>query len=358
MSAAVAVSTGAGPKTRSGESALVYAEMKGQTGFTVFYTPRDDGSVDLKASANDEPDITASFSQKRIDEAHILYMESTELLRSRAKINQSHDQIRQAEEVLFSMFRGEKVPSERVEAVSVPRLATAGAAPLSSPIDVDGTRYDRLLVKSRLITMADKDLLPIIVEYAGPHVQAGDMVFVSEKALSIAQQKIIDMSEIKPGWLAYVFARNVANYYGTPEFRGFGHGTPLAMQLFIQEAGYPRALFAAAVSAITRPFGIRGLFYTLGGKRAKSVDLPMSFLILEYAHSAKLAPDDPDDFAKRVKARLGCEVVILDSNYRGAFSLGKSTRAITEDFIGKVFRDNPMGQSDEMTPFCIVRKAR
>ena len=27
-----------------------------------------------------------------------------------------------------------------------------------------------------------------------------------------------------------------------------------------------------------------------------------------------------------------------------------------ESFIGKLFRDNPLGQSDEMTPFCIVRK--
>src|ERR1700722_266812 len=232
---AITVSTEVGPKTKSGESALVYSEMKGQTGFTIFYTPHDDGSVDLKASADGKPDIAASFSVKRIDEAHILYMESTELLRSRAKINQPHEGIRQAEEVLFSMFRGENVTAAQIEAVSVPRPATAGAAPVNSPIDVDGTKYDRLLVKSRLITMADKDLLPIIIEYAGPHVKAGDILFVSEKALSITQQKIIDMNEIKPGWLAYVFARNVANYYGTTEFHGFGHGTPLAMQLFIHE---------------------------------------------------------------------------------------------------------------------------
>ena len=154
--------------------------------------------------------------------------------------------------------------------------------------------YDRLLVKTRLITMEDKDLLPIIDEYAGPHVKPGDMLFISEKALTITQQKIIDMGDIKPTWLAYLFARNVGNYYGTSDFHGFGHGTPLAMQLFIEEAGYPRAIFAAAVSAITRPLGIRGLFYHLCGKRAKSIDCPMSFLILEYAHSAKLAPNDSD----------------------------------------------------------------
>jgi hypothetical protein len=354
---AITVSTEVGPKTKSGESALVYAEMKGQTGFTVFYTPHDDGSVDLKATADGKPDIAASFSPKRIDEAHILYMESTELLRSRAKINQSHEQVRAAEELLFSMFRNERVTAEQIAAVSVPRPAFAGTPPVNKPIDVDGTKYDRLLVKSRLITMADKDLLPIIEEFAGPHIQPGDMLFVSEKALSITQQKIVDMGDIHPGWLAYLFGRNVANYYGTTEFHGFGHGTPLAMQLLIMETGYPRAIFAAAVSAVTRPLGIHGLFYYLCGKRAKSVDLPMSFLILEYAHSAKLAPDDSDGFAKRVKARLGCETVVLDSNYRGAFSLGKSTRSITESFIGKLFRDNPMGQSDEMTPFCIVQKA-
>lgn len=355
---AITISKEVGPKTRSGEGALIYSDMNAETGFTVFYAPHDDGSVDLNVRADGEPDIAMLFGPKRIDEAHILYMESTELLRSRAHLKQSHAQIRAAEELLFSMFRGEKVTAEQIAAVSVPRPATAGTAPVNKPITVDGTAYDRLLIKSRLITTADKDLLPVIVEYADPHVKPGDILFVSEKALSITQQKIIDMSDIKPTWLAYLFARNVANYYGTADFRGFGHGTPLAMQVFIREAGYPRALFAAAVAAITRPLGIRGAFYYLCGKRAKSVDLPMSFLILEYAHAAKLAPDDSNGFSKRVKARLGCEVVILDSNYRGAFSLGKSTRAIKETFIEKVFAGNPMGQSDEMTPFCIVRKSQ
>ena len=107
----------------------------------------------------------------------------------------------------------------------------------------------------------------------------------------------------------------------------------------------------------TRPFGIRGLFYRICGKSAKSVDCPMSFLILEYAHFAKLAPKDPDGVARKIKERFGCETVILDANYRGAFSLGTSSRRIKESFIGDLFRDNPLGQSDEMTPFAIVRRA-
>jgi hypothetical protein len=164
------------------------------------------------------------------------------------------------------------------------------------------------------------------------------------------------MSNIKTTPLARFLARNVKNQYGKKDFHGFGHGTDMAMQLVLEEAGYPRVLFAAAISALTRPLGIHGLFYQICGERAKSIDCPMSFLILEYAHFAKLAPDDPSGAAMSIKKHLGHEAVILDANYRGAFSLGKSTRGIPEEFIQKLFADNPLGQSDEMTPFCIVRK--
>jgi hypothetical protein len=181
-------------------------------------------------------------------------------------------------------------------------------------------------------------------------------LFISEKVVAVTQGRVINMNDIRPTKLARFLARNVENHYGTKDFRGFGHGTPMAMQLFIEETGCPRVLFAAAVAAVTRPLGIKGAFYYLCGKRAKSIDCPMSFSILEYAHYAKLAPQDPDGVARRIKEKFGCDAVILDANYLGAFSLGKSTRAISESFIGKLFRDNPLGQSDEMTPFAIVRK--
>lgn len=228
----------------------------------------------------------------------------------------------------------------------------------SLTIDVDGVIYQRLPVHTRLITIEDKDIVPIVEEYVASHLQPGDMLFVSEKALTITQGRIIDFSDIKISPLARLLARNIQNNYGRQDFHGFGHGTGLAMQLFIEEAGYLRVLFAAAVSAVTRPLGIRGMFYRLCGKRAKSIDCPMSFTIIEYAHAAKLAPNDPDGIAERVKTKLGAEAIILDANYRGAFSLGKSSGAPSEAFIQKLFADNPLGQSDEMTPFAIVRKAK
>ena len=339
-----------------------YAEMKERSGFSIVYTPRPDGTIAVEAASDGAPGIEATFPKTAMDEAHILYMEATELLRSRVSLGQDRTAIRTSVERLFAAFRGKPIPPEedsllRAGAANVVSGAFAPNPGKKIEIDVDGTAYLRLPIRTRLITMKDTDILPLIEEYVRPHAKPGDLVFVSEKALTITQGRVVDMSAIKPSRFARFLARNVGNYYGSTDFHGFGHGTDLAMQLFLEEAGYPRVFFAGAVSALTRPLGIRGLFYKICGKRAKSIDCPMSFLILEYAHSAKLAPNDPDGAARAIKKLLGNETVILDANYRGAFSLGKSTRAVSESFIGKLFRDNPLGQSDEMTPFCIVRKA-
>ncbi len=222
-------------------------------------------------------------------------------------------------------------------------------------IEANGKHYLRLPIKTPLVTPKD-DLNALLEKYVIPHLQPGDLFFISEKVVTVLQGRIINMNDVKPTKFARFLAKRVHNHYGTKDFKGFGHGTPMAMQLFIEEAGYPRVFFAAAVAALTRPLGIKGAFYFLCGKQAKSIDCPMSFLILEYAHFAKLAPHDPNGVAKEIKKKIGHEAVVLDANYRGAFSLGKSTRKISEKFIQKLFRDNPLGQSDEMTPFCIVRK--
>ena len=333
--------------------------MKDKTGLTVLYVPLQDGGATLQVVGDSGAPVEAKFSKSRIDEAHILYMEATELLRSRGKMGEDPASIRETVEKLFALFRGEKVsfppPPMAPRAPSAEFIPNPGKEIV---IDVDGVKYQRLPVRTRLITMKDSDIQPLLDDYVKPYLKPDDVLYISEKALTITQGRIVDMSTFHPSWLAHLFARNVGNNYGSNDFKGFGHGTAIAMQAFIDEAGYARIIFAALVSAITRPFGIRGMFYRICGLRAKSIDCPMSFLILEYAHSVKLAPNDPSGAARRIKEKLGVkDAVILDANYRGAFSLGKSSSAITESFIGKLFRDNPLGQSDEMTPFCIVRKA-
>ncbi|MGH9021477.1 MAG: coenzyme F420-0:L-glutamate ligase [Acidimicrobiales bacterium] len=223
-------------------------------------------------------------------------------------------------------------------------------------IEVESKEWLRLPIKTRIVEPGD-DLETLIEEYAAPHLQKGDLLFVSEKVVCICQNRLVPFKDIQPSPLARLLARNVDNRFGTPEFHGFGHGTALGMQLLIEEAGYPRTIFAAIIGAITRPLGIHGAFYYLCGKRAKSVDCPMSFSIVPYTHYAKRSPLSADKVARALRERFGAEAVIVDSNYRGAFSLGRSSRSISERFIQSLMRDNPAGQSDEMTPFIIVRRA-
>lgn len=223
-------------------------------------------------------------------------------------------------------------------------------------IEIDGVTYLRLPIKTRLINPGD-DLMKLLDEYVKPHIQKDDMLFVSEKVVCICQNRVIHRDAVKTSRLARFLSGKVRNYAGTPQFRGLGHGTAPAMQLLIEEAGYPRVLFAAFASAITRPLGINGAFYYIVGKLAKSIDCPMSWTIEEFKDYAKRAPLRPDDVAREIRDKFGVETVIVDANYRGAFSLGKSISAISEKFIRELLRDNPAGQDSEMTPFFLVRKA-
>ncbi len=93
------------------EKPITYADMKSQTGLTIIYSPQADGGTVLKAEASGAgvPVIQATFDKSRLDEAHILYMEATELLRSRAGLGETGAQIRPLVEKLFGLFRGEKI---------------------------------------------------------------------------------------------------------------------------------------------------------------------------------------------------------------------------------------------------------
>ena len=219
-----------------------------------------------------------------------------------------------------------------------------------------GVRYLRLPVKTRLIESGDS-LMELLEEYVAPHLLPNDLLFVSEKVVCITQGRMVPIKDVRTTALARFLSKRVRNHVGTPQFRGLGHGTAPAMQLLIEEAGIPRVLFAAAIAALTRPLGIKGAFYYLVGKQAKSIDCPMSWTLEPYTEYAKKAPADPNGVGRGIKERFGAENVIVDANYRGAFSLGKSTSAISEKFIRELLHDNPAGQDSEMTPFFIIRRA-
>ena len=217
-------------------------------------------------------------------------------------------------------------------------------------IDTAFGRFDRYPIRTHVIMRGER-IEDVMQSYTPTPLLKGDYLFVSEKIVAICQGRAWDISEIKPSRLAKLLSRFV---YRSPY--GIGLGSPWTMQLAIEEVGVLRLLFAAACSALTKPFGVRGVFYRIAGTAARAIDGPCDCTIPPYNHYAKKAPKDPDRVARRLAGLLGCGVVIIDANDLGVEVLGKSSSSIPTSFCKQVFRDNPLGQSHESTPLCVVRR--
>ncbi len=138
------------------------------------------------------------------------------------------------------------------------------------------------------------------------------------------------------------------------------------MQLAISELGLPRILFASLISLLTKPFGIKGLFYKIAGPEAASIDGPTEYSLYPSNVSAKLGPKDPEKVAREIHESIKNKVlsikyfkdnfqgvVIIDANDLGQKVLGNSTN-LNNNLIEKIFSDNPMGQANEQTPLILV----
>lgn len=214
---------------------------------------------------------------------------------------------------------------------------------------VGGAVYARHPVRTHLVTAAD-DALEVLKRYLGQPPDGTRLVAVSERMVAITQGRSYPISEIKAGPLARLLERFVTR----PGY-GIGLGSAETMELAIREVGAPRILLAAAASAVTKPFGIHGVFYRVAGPQAKAIDGPTSYTIPPYNQSATLGPKDPDGAARRLAAGIGVPVAVIDANDAGCAVLGASP-GVDRRFVERLFADNPLGQAGEQTPVCLVQE--
>lgn len=219
-------------------------------------------------------------------------------------------------------------------------------------IKIGKNKFARFPVKTHTITVKD-NINEVCKKYAKPHLKSGDILFISERIVAISQGRAYPISEIKPSSLAKFLSGLV---HKSPY--GIGLGSPWTMELAIREAGVPRIVLGILASAITKPFGIRGVFYRVVGKNINAIDGPCEYTLPPYNKYAKLGPKNPDKVAGTLKKLLGNDVVIIDANDLGVAVLGRSSKEISEDFCKKIFSDNPLGQTSERTPLCIVREIK
>src|SRR3989338_6091717 len=217
-------------------------------------------------------------------------------------------------------------------------------------IDLADGKWARLPIKTHIITK-DDNIIEIAKRYAKPHLINDDILFVSERIVAISQGRAFPIKHIKPSFLAKFLVKFV---HKSPY--GIGLGSPWTMELAIKEGGIFRIIIGALDTIITKPFGIKGVFYKVVGKNINAIDGPCDYTLPPYNEYAKLGPAEPEKVAKNLKFEINHNVVIIDANDLGVAVLGKSNKDISNVFCKNVFKDNPLGQSSEQTPLCIVRK--
>ncbi len=217
-------------------------------------------------------------------------------------------------------------------------------------IQVDGRKFARYPVKTKLITPGDKDISIIVEEYAKKYLEPKDIVFISEKAVAVTQGRSYPIAEIKASWLAKFLSQSVIK---TPV--GIGLGSPETMQLAIDEVGVIKILAASFIGFIGKVFFIKGLFYIVAGDKVRSIDGAVPYAIPPYNTYVSKGPLRANEVAIKISQRIGVAVAIVDANDIGVNILGVSN-GVDKKLIAKIIKDNPLGQTDEQTPIGIIRQ--
>jgi len=234
-------------------------------------------------------------------------------------------------------------------------------------VEVEGKKYLRYPVKTEVFKKGDNisdEIVTLLHGYIANNNETMRQcnnkkwfLIISEKIVAIAQGRSYFLWEIKPNFWAKLLSKYVTK---TPY--GIGLGSPWTMQLAIREIGVIWVMVAAIIAGITKPLGIKGVFYRIAGETVRSIDGPTEYSLYPSNVSAKLGPKDPQLVAKKIaeqvqnskfKVQNFLGVAIIDANDLGQKVLGNSTN-ISNEIIEDIFKDNPMGQADEQTPIVIV----
>lgn len=214
-----------------------------------------------------------------------------------------------------------------------------------------GKTYLRHAIKTKFITI-DDSYIDIIKEYVSEIYEEGDIISISEKIISICQNRIVKREEIKIGFWAK-FLSKFASHPNT----GIGVGESIKMQYAINKVGILKVIFASFISGITKLIGIKGMFYKIVGQEVSGLDGFYGHVWKEYENIGIELPKNPNKVCNEIKQKLGISNMIVDSNDLGQEILGKSDDIkLSYEELKQLIKDNPAGQGKEQTPIILIRE--
>jgi F420-0:gamma-glutamyl ligase len=199
-----------------------------------------------------------------------------------------------------------------------------------------------------------EDYIELVKKYVMPHYKPGDILSIAEKIMALCQGDVILKKNMKVSWLARLLSRFAFRNPAGPAMDNV-----YKMQAAINIAGPLRIIFAAILSAITKLFGIKGVFYKIAGNGVRNID---GFCVVGfdyYADKGILAPSNPDKACQNIKDTLGIDCMVVDANDLSIEILGTNKEIpYSRDTLAKIIRDNPSGQGNQQTPLVLIRKVQ
>lgn len=212
--------------------------------------------------------------------------------------------------------------------------------------------YARGAIKTHFVEIGE-DYCELVKRYVLPHYQEGDILSISEKIISLCQKNIIYKKDMKLTGLAKFLSK-----FATHSPYGIGVDNPWKMQFAIDHCGALKIIWASFAAGVGKLFGKKGVFYKIAGPEVAGLDgfYDASFDI--YGTFCMMLPKEPDTVCKNIKEATGVSCMLVDANDFERDILGRSPDlGLSVEQCQELIADNPAGNSTQLTPFILIRKA-
>lgn len=218
-------------------------------------------------------------------------------------------------------------------------------------IEVDGQKYNRYAIKTHYVKIGE-NYIDIIKKYVSPVYQEGDFISISEKIISLCQERVVYKKDVKVSGLAKFLSK-----FAMRTDAGVGVDCPYKMQFAINICGRTKVIFAAIASGITKLFGVRGTFYKIVGQEVSGLDGFYNKVFEDYGEFGIRIPENSEKVCQEIYDQLGINAMVVDANDINVEIYGKNKELDKDtEFLRKVIKDNPAGQSKQLTPIILIRK--
>ncbi len=220
-------------------------------------------------------------------------------------------------------------------------------------INVGENIYCRYAIKTHFVRLKE-NYIDIINEYIKPIYKEGDKISISEKMISLCQNRVIYKKDLKIGFWAKFLSK-----FASKSTAGQGINNIYKMSYCIKKVGLFKTIYASIFGAFAKLFRRKGIFYKIVGQEVAGLDGFYSKIFEEYGEFGIENPSKPYDVCKEIEEKTKIPCMIVDANDLGQELLGYSPKMgeeLSEEEMLGIIKDNPAGQGRELTPIILIRK--